>query len=225
MKTFIALAFLAVSAIFLIVGIAQPDMQQRGIAIIELEIPDVLRRTSAQEVEGLKLPKKLDVPKNVGIPDIPDMSDFQDLPNVPDSQDLPDIHVPPKVSTFVEDAATKLATRVSQGIAEATEIAESVLEHIPDQIWLGTKQVCLEGPEGFALLWRSRKLSSVEAVQNAVLSADVEALLVMWIPPHLLYITFHAPPWYRSVRCSHVCGDDCTIIRAREQQRSLSRVP
>ncbi|KAI0117235.1 hypothetical protein F4814DRAFT_280834 [Daldinia grandis] len=132
MKTIASIILLAGSAIFLIVSIAQDKMGTSGIAKIKLDLPQLLPR------------KAFKIPKVNPLPYITQLGDITQLPDIPSPSDLTDLpHVTniPELPTDAKSIISHIATRVSEGISQATS-AVSALGNVPESITLGTYQIC-----------------------------------------------------------------------------------
>ncbi|PNH35180.1 hypothetical protein VD0002_g6394 [Verticillium dahliae] len=84
-------------------------------------------RTKGIVTVRLDVPSLLDLRQTLGLPDLPKFSNVPDLPSVPDR---------------VESVATAIATRVSDAVSQATGSLGSIVDGIPDEITVGTEQVC-----------------------------------------------------------------------------------
>ncbi|KAI1416942.1 hypothetical protein F5Y13DRAFT_204297 [Hypoxylon sp. FL1857] len=129
MKAIATAALLAMSGVFLIVGIARKEMRTSGIVKIQPNLPQLFHR------EALKLPH---------IP-IPDSSELPDVPNDVES-------VISSIATRASEgldqateAAKTIATRVSEGLSEATGTLNFTIGNIPRKITIGTDQICYLG--------------------------------------------------------------------------------
>ncbi|RYP14047.1 hypothetical protein DL767_010444 [Monosporascus sp. MG133] len=114
------------SAIFLVVGIARKEMRTAGIAKIQLELPDLMRR------------KLLDLSD---VTQLPDITRIADIPPLPKITELPDAGLP-DIPTEVDNVVSNIATRVSEGISQVTGAFGSVLDNVPEEITIGTDQIC-----------------------------------------------------------------------------------
>ncbi|KAI2624292.1 hypothetical protein GGR54DRAFT_569308 [Hypoxylon sp. NC1633] len=127
-KRILSAVLLGVGAVFLIVGIAHKPIATSGIVKIKLELPQLSHRRAFDPPDITQLPS---------ISQLPDMS----LPS--EITQLPDVTGLPVIPSEVKSIASNVASRVSEGVSQATGAVGSLLDKVPQEATIRTVQICL----------------------------------------------------------------------------------